>query len=553
MNLGFLFKMFDLLGPEIKFYSQSSSKLKSNLGSVLTIIIFLFSILCFIGLGMDMIFKRNPSLFEYRNFNLTSEIELAKMPFSIGIMRPGGGIINEIRRKVKVYFKYSITNSSNLNQPTEYKIFDLVPCTEVNLFKSNENSIKSKLIGDIDRFYCLPNNFKESLVGQFGNPFFQIGQIYVDYCRNSTELSYCLPLEIIKADLYLFFAQYVFLDYYSDLIDYENPLKAYWRSNLIQLSSSSFRTDEYTFRVMNVLTDEGLIMDSSRLLSSFQFDSKSGITSNANNQNILVIRNDISNINLFTGRKYMKIQLVIANTGGFIKFLTMLASFLLSYLNRYFYIETIYMNSLSFFNKLCIDEPSTSLYQNSKIQMVQLPVNNNFLEFNSDFVGKNKSQKSFNKETEIIKKTEKNENLTQEKTKNFNFRKIIYKKINVCSPLCFNNRSMSSIKKLDNCFKSEMDIFNLFLLFQNYKLIENIIFDENSKRSLDYIFHINLVNLVKGNENIFRKTELKNMDTISNNESLLENIKHLENTHKSIDINRSLYQEFLKISAISKK
>jgi hypothetical protein len=312
------FKKLDLLGPKVTLYSQSSSTLNSNSGAILTLIIAVFSIICFVGLGMDMIFRRNPSLYEYRMFNLTSEIKLEKIPFAIGIMRPGGGVINELNRKLKIYYKFAITNSSNLNQPTEYSIYDLVECKETTLFKENIKEIKSKIIGQEDRFFCLPEEFKQSIVGQFGNPFFKLAQIYVDYCKNSTEVNTCLPKEIIKNDLSVFFAQYLFIDYYSDLTDYENPMKPYWRSNLVQLSSSSHRTDEYTYRIMNVITDNGLIMESTSITSSFQFESKISLVNGQNNEFILTIRTDVSNLNLFSGRKYMKLQLVIANTGGLI-------------------------------------------------------------------------------------------------------------------------------------------------------------------------------------------------------------------------------------------
>ena len=122
MNLKFEFKTMDLLGPEIKIYSQSSSQLKSNFGALLTLIICTFSIICFIGLGTDMIFKQNPTIFEYRTFNMTTELELGKMPFAIGIMRTGGGVINDLKRKIKIYYRFAITNSSNVNQPTQFKM-----------------------------------------------------------------------------------------------------------------------------------------------------------------------------------------------------------------------------------------------------------------------------------------------------------------------------------------------------------------------------------------------------------------------------------------------
>jgi hypothetical protein len=164
MNFESCFKLLDLLGPKVTLYSRSSSTLKTNSGAILTLIIGIFSIVCFVGLGMDMILRRKPSLYEYRMFNLTSEIKLEKIPFAIGIMRPGGGVINELNRKLRIFFEYALTNSSNLIQPTKFVNYNLVPCKETTLFKQNINEIKSKIIGQEDRFFCLPEEFKESIV-----------------------------------------------------------------------------------------------------------------------------------------------------------------------------------------------------------------------------------------------------------------------------------------------------------------------------------------------------------------------------------------------------
>jgi hypothetical protein len=231
---------------------------------------------------------------------------------------------------------------------------------------------------------------------------------------------------------------------------------------------------------------------------------------------------------MFSGRKYMKLQLVIANTGGLIKFLTMIASFILEYLNQYFYIETILLNSITKFNKLCVDKIPEIPNEKSDVKMIQL--NNNYLEINTKNVGHENSQA----ENPIVKEEKK-----------FNYEKLLYKKINLCSPL-FKYKSMEYIKKLNRYYKKEMDLFNLFLLIHNYKLIENIIFDEKSKRAKDYVYHINLINFMKDQITSFKPDPIK-LDNDS--DSIFRDILHIKNTQKIIKINESLYQEFVKVKA----
>jgi hypothetical protein len=319
------------------------------------------------------------------------------------------------------------------------------------------------------------------------------------------------------------------MDNYSDLTDYENPLKPNWRSSLLLLSSSSYRTDEYTYRTLNVITDEGLIMESNSMIPSFQFDSKIALVYGPNSVNILTIRTDVSNLNLFSGRKYMKLQLVIANTGGLIKFLTMLASFILSYLNHYFYIEKIFMNSITKYNKICVDKPLDFSCGKSEVKMIELK--NNYLDYNLKNTCEDKNLP--------VKTIEKNE-------KKIGFEKVRYRKINICSLLC-KNKSMSYVQKLDDYYKKEMDLLNLFLHIQNYKLIENIIYDEKSKRAKDYVFHINLINLIIDNLHSFKQDPIQ-FENEGN--CFYRDILDIKNTEKVLNVNESLYHEFVKLKAI---
>ena len=187
--------------------------------------------------------------------------------------------------------------------------------------------MQSNLLGSIDNYYCLPDDFKESLVGQFGNPYFKTGNLYVTFCNNSTTNNTCLPKNDIVTDLSMFYAQYIFLDYYSDLTDFYNPLKPYWRSDLLQVSSSSYRIDQYSFRISNLVTDDGYILQSENTFSNFQLDSKSTVVLGPNPDNLLTIRSDISNLNLISGRKYMKLQSVLANKGGLLNLLQLYLDF----------------------------------------------------------------------------------------------------------------------------------------------------------------------------------------------------------------------------------
>jgi hypothetical protein len=229
----------------------------------------------------------------------------------------------------------------------------------------------------------------------------------------------------------------------------------------------------------------------------------------------------------------MKLQLVIANTGGLIKFLTMLASFILSYLNQYFFIETIFLNSMSKYNKLCQDKPE---FSNDKSDVKMIEIHNNYIETNPNPKIK----------LDIGNSPPMNTITVEKEGKNLNYEKLNYRKINLCSPLCYKSNSMSFINKLNRYYMKEMDLFNFFLLIHNNKLMENIIFDEKSKRAKDYIYHINLINFMKDQVTSFKQDP---MQFPTDADSFFRDILHIKNTEKIININESLYQEFVKLKA----
>jgi hypothetical protein len=296
-----------MIGPQPSLFIDSSERSRSILAGIFTIISFLISILFFILFGLDMLNKENPVLYEYRVFNATSQIDFEQIPFVINVQRPGGFKINDLLRKVRVYMRFAITNTSDTQQPTKYKFADFTSCTSKDFFKKNLFNIKGSLNGGEENALCLPDDFQESIIGQFGNPYFRLSQVVVSFCNNATTNNTCLPRSEIEKDLATFFAQYIFLDNYFDLADYKNPIKQYWRSDLLQLSSKSYLLNLYQMKISNLKTDDGLIFENNNFKYSFQFDSKTSIPG-SHPDIFLVVQTFISNINFFSVRKYMKLQ-----------------------------------------------------------------------------------------------------------------------------------------------------------------------------------------------------------------------------------------------------
>ena len=160
-------KAFDYIGFTPQLYIDSLKRFKTSLGGSLTILLVILSLLAICAFGKDLLFKENPSLYQYDKFSLTNTIDFKEIPFVIGLMKPGGFSIENLNRKVEITIDYSMTNSSNLEVPTKDLIYDLIPCVSSNLFKNDVMNITKNTIGDPKNFYCLPDNLNLTWYGKF--------------------------------------------------------------------------------------------------------------------------------------------------------------------------------------------------------------------------------------------------------------------------------------------------------------------------------------------------------------------------------------------------
>jgi hypothetical protein len=106
---------------------------------------------------------------------------------------------------------------------------------------------------------------------------------------------------------------------------------------------------------------------------------------------------------------------------------------------------------------------------------------------------------------------------------------------------------MTFVNKLNSSYKKEMDVLNFFFLIHNYKLIENIIYDQISKRAKDYVLHINLINSIKEDVTSLKQDPIQ-FENDAN--TFYKDIIHIKNTDKILNINQLLYQEFVRLKVI---
>jgi hypothetical protein len=87
----------------------------------------------------------------------------------MSVVLGGGFQIKEIQRKLNFVAKVSNSDNSRKENSTVSSFYPMIRCQNTTLFKNNPNNLTSNLFGDPNDFFCFPENFKDNLLGHFGN------------------------------------------------------------------------------------------------------------------------------------------------------------------------------------------------------------------------------------------------------------------------------------------------------------------------------------------------------------------------------------------------
>lgn len=100
-------------------------------------------------------------------------------------------------------FSFNIQVLERTNGPADITTYDLVRCSETNVFKENINNVKNYLVPSADSYFCLSDNVNISdLKGKYGS---QNGVDYIIqmiYCKGK---DICNPIDQIKQKFKQFF------------------------------------------------------------------------------------------------------------------------------------------------------------------------------------------------------------------------------------------------------------------------------------------------------------------------------------------------------------
>lgn len=161
----------DMLGIEFNLFYKKSNKFTTTFGLILSLLLYLIVLLCFIFFGIDIILREKPDVIVNQNFINNPIADLANFTFLLRPMKNNKDTIEEIDRKLNLVLKFIDLDYSREIMPTKYTYIPMVNCSTTRAVRLNENDVISHMIGKPDEYYCIPDSFKEEYMGKHGTNY----------------------------------------------------------------------------------------------------------------------------------------------------------------------------------------------------------------------------------------------------------------------------------------------------------------------------------------------------------------------------------------------
>ena len=350
----------DVIGPEIKFFNENKlgKRHQTIVGGIFSVIVMALSVIVTIYFGLDLVIRTNPKAYQMVKFlDIVPKTVIgpANLDFAVKL-NTQGEVMSEETLSYYAILKYFKNESAS--NPRIIATYDMRPCVFERDFKQSKD-IFIDYKDDIDvNYYCVgdmhlngtgpavpqsdPNYITpymdcgmESLKGD--PVYFQVG---VKRCVNSTENgNKCLSTEKINTYLGPESLYSVLLKNNNfDPSNYDHPVQEY--ASLVQGRPSPSTFSDNYLNYVNIFfnTHDGFVLDSVDEMQSYQLKDRveivsSNLVDNEFNPIVFQLNFDQENTPTYYERYYLRVQEVLANIGGVLKALMLIAQIV----NLFFY------------------------------------------------------------------------------------------------------------------------------------------------------------------------------------------------------------------------
>jgi len=348
-------KSADILGSSVHFNINGERNLTSNLGIILSFTIYLLMLTAMFMLGQELWQKNNPSV--------NSSYELEESPPGVPLDFKNFDIFVGIENKVsnvlyvddQIYTVKASLFSYHKNETSSFFVsrdFNVEPCHE-NSF--DQGSVMRKIYNKGG--WCVSRNqsidFSEIIVrGLYGKENFQMIQIFLEECRNSTKASntnsnnnsndnnnknlFCKDKQTIEEQLNATTITINVIDNFVRTSNYQNPTSQRVANYFFHVSKNSFSSFTLYLKHLDFVSDSGLILSDSQEIKTFKNDYfLMGGSPNPPKDHFAGIYIQMIDIREKYFRRYYKIQDLFAQIGGLFKFFQMAAGLLMYRFNAF--------------------------------------------------------------------------------------------------------------------------------------------------------------------------------------------------------------------------
>jgi hypothetical protein len=358
-----------------------------------------------------------------------------------------------------MFFKYYYETNQSSSLSLQFKEYPFEKCKDINF-----SNYGLKNITDENTFCLKPNTYDLALLGPYGDTKgYSYLNIFLNRCANSTNSKVvCKPVEIIESYLK---NVYTILTLQSNMIDHslKYPFIGILETLAFPFSSSIFK--RYFTKLTNVIyeTDFGQVFEDKNKDNGYIYgnydlnvDLKVGAVANPSALGQITISCD--NKTLLYNRSYTKLQTVMANVGGTLKFLQTLISLLAYNLTKKRYFEEIinlvyyYKTSKSESNKKIVSHEANIRTSDYKIKYETIKI------------------KKYNKDSLKFK---------------------LRKSEVLCPLFTWRKSRMNFYKMAESKLQEKLSYSNLCLKLLQFEILKNILFNDKQLKYFNSIQRIN--------------------------------------------------------------
>lgn len=479
-----MLEKLDLEPLKFSMFVKNNQGYSTKFGGLRMILLIVLIILAVVAFGKELFIKQNPIVISSENYVGHAIVDRKNINIAVALMLVGGYKIENVDKYVEFNLLLADTDGSREKNEdkTRFTTTKLVPCENSSLFKENKYNITSNLISIPSTYSCFDENSPliPDLEGSFGNPKFKVWILTLDYCRNTTENNNsCKSREEIQNYLPVFYVHTIMSDYYLDSKDLDQPLKETYAKKLLRVSTKNSRMDTFYYRTFNYFSDNGIILEDKAFTKGFYVNKvETDCLYDSNTSELLRVTWTLENIESIYERSYVKFQKVAADIGGFLKFITMI----LSFISQKYSIVHFYNYLFNHFQTKSCSMENTSIAFNRIDNKTKKQINNFYKDDLTNIIKLNLSANKLNQS-----------NMKSKKLKEIDISIFDIVKFYLCCKY-FRRLNVKRLILIKNFFKNRFTIENYIEGIENIEIYNKIRYSKNIQ------IYSNLVN-----ESIFNK------------------------------------------------